>query len=77
MLAARGVGLGTTLTSMHREDEGAVRRLLGVPEDITTFAIIPVGYPLGRWGEAVRRPVEETTHWDRWGERRGGAPCPT
>lgn len=67
MLAARGLGLGTTLTGMHRENEAAVKQLLGIPEEIATFAIIPLGYPLGRWGEAPRRPVEETTHWDRWG----------
>jgi nitroreductase len=70
MLAARGLGLGTTLTSMHRENEGAVKELLGIPEEISTFAIIPLGYPLGPWAEARRRPVEETTHWDRWGARR-------
>lgn len=70
MLAARALGLGTTLTSMHRENEAAVKGLLGIPEDMQTFAIIPLGYPLGRWGEARRRPVLETTHWDRWGSRR-------
>jgi nitroreductase len=70
MLAARALGLGTTLTSMHRDNEQAVKDLLGVPEEIQTFAIIPLGYPLGRWGEARRRPVAETTHWDGWGRRR-------
>lgn len=70
MLAARGLGLGTTLTSMHREKEAVVKELLGIPEEVTTFAMIPLGYPLGRWGEARRRPIEETTHWDRWGARR-------
>jgi nitroreductase len=74
MLAARGLGLGTTLTSMHRENEAAVKDLLGIPDDIATFAIIPLGYPLGRWGEARRRPVEESTHWDRWGRDAGPHP---
>jgi nitroreductase len=66
MLAARGLGLGTTLTSMHRENEASVKELLGIPEAFATFALIPLGYPLGRWAEAPRRPIEETTHWDRW-----------
>lgn len=70
MLAARALGLGTTLTTIHRQDEDAVRRILGIPEDVQTYAIIPVGYPLGRWGEAPRRPSGEVTYWDRWGERR-------
>jgi nitroreductase len=69
MLAARALGLGTTLTTIHRGDERSVRALLGIPEGVTTFAIIPVGYPLGRWGEARRRPTAEVTYWDRWGTR--------
>jgi hypothetical protein len=28
-----------------------------------------VGYPLGRWGEAQRRPVEELAYQDGWGRR--------
>lgn len=74
MLAARALGLGTTLTSMHRDREAEVKEVLGIPEEIQTFAIIPVGYPLGRWAEARRRPVGETTHWDGWGNRRRGHP---
>jgi nitroreductase len=66
MLAARALGLGTTLTTIHRFDEATVRRILGIPEEIETYAIIPVGYPLGRWGEAKRRPAAEVTYWDRW-----------
>jgi nitroreductase len=69
MLAARALGLGTTLTSMHRDNEQPVKDLLGIPDEIQTFALIPLGYPVGRWGEAKRRPVSETTHWDRWGRR--------
>ena len=70
MLAARALGLGTTLTDIHLRDEGAVREILGIPEDVQTFAIIPVGYPLGRWGEAPRRTPVEVTYWDRWGSKR-------
>ncbi len=70
MLAARALGLGTTLTTIHRGDEGSVKELLGIPDEVRTFAIIPVGYPLGRWGEARRRPPSEITYWDRWGNRR-------
>jgi nitroreductase len=67
MLAARGLGLGTTLTTIHRLHEDEVKELLGIPADVHTFAIIPVGYPLGRWGEAPRRPVDQVTYRDRWG----------
>lgn len=67
LLAARSLGLGTTLTTIHRMHEDEVKELLGIPEEQLTFALIPVGYPLGRWGEARRRPVAEVAYWDRWG----------
>ncbi len=69
-LAARALGLGTTLTTVHKLYEQEVRDVLAIPEDVTTFALIPVGYPTGRWGEAQRRPVEEVTYWDTWRETR-------
>ena len=67
LLAARALGLGTTLTTSHLEDEPAVRSILGIPDDVATYCMIPVGYPLGRWDEAVRKPVEAVTYRDRWG----------
>jgi nitroreductase len=69
-LAARALGLGTTLTTVHQLQEDQVRAVLDIPEDVKTWAMIPVGYPTGRWGEASRRPVEEITYWDGWREIR-------
>jgi nitroreductase len=69
-LAARALGLGTTLTTIHKFRENEVREILGIPEDVETFAMIPVGYPLGRWGEAQRRPIEQITYWDSWRDTR-------
>lgn len=68
MLAARSLGLGTTLTTIHLVDEQAVKRILGIPDDVATYCIVPVGHPLGRWGEAPRRPVAEQAFKDRWGD---------
>jgi nitroreductase len=68
MLAARALGLGTTLTTIHRLHEDEIKELLGIPADVHTFAVIPVGYPLGLWGEARRRPVSQVTYRDRWGQ---------
>ena len=73
-LAARALGLGTTLTTVHRQDEPAVRKVLDIPDDVTTWAMIPVGYPLGKWGEAQRKPVEDTTYWDSWKSTKTRSP---
>lgn len=64
MLAARGMGLGTVLTTVHRRREAEVKALLAIPDDIETVALIPVGYPEGRFGPVRRRPVSEVLHWD-------------
>jgi nitroreductase len=73
-LAARALGLGTTLTTIHRFREAEVKELLGVPEDVGTWAMIPVGYPLGRWGEAERLPVSTVAYWDSWKNPPPGSP---
>lgn len=67
MLAARALGLGTTLTTMHSMREGEVKAILEVPDDHSTYALIPTGYPLGKWGEAKRLPLEKVAFLDRWG----------
>ncbi len=71
MLAARGHGVGTTLTTVlgmfkHRE----VAELLDVPleKGWQNAAAITCGYPLGRWGLAKRSPVHEVVYEERWGE---------
>ena len=70
MLAARAEGLGTTLTTLHRTHEAETRELLGVPDGFETMAMIPMGWPKGKFGAGPRRPVEEVTYWDSWGETR-------
>ncbi len=70
MLAARGLGLGTTLTTLHRAHESEVKQLLGIPEDVETMALIPVGWPWGKFGAGPRLPAAKVTYWDMWGSTR-------
>ena len=70
MLAARALGLGTTLTTLHKFHEREVKELLGIPDGVETMALIPVGWPKGRFDTPIRLPVEKVVYWDRWGERR-------
>jgi nitroreductase len=71
ILAARGRGLGTVLTTVYRVYEDELRELCGVPERYDVVALLPLGHPQGRWGVAARRPAESLTSWNRFGERRG------
>ena len=66
LLAARSEGLAATLTVWHLFDERRFRQLLGVPKDYGIYALVPIGYPLGRFGPVRRRPVADVLHWDRW-----------
>ncbi len=70
MLAARALGLGTALTTIHRTNEPKVRELLGIPETVQTAALIPVGWPKGKFGVGLRKPVEDVTYWETWGVKR-------
>jgi nitroreductase len=69
LLAARGLGLGATLTTRHLFYEKEINEILGMPANAETFAILPIGYPMGRFGGLSRLPVEEVTFSDRWGKR--------
>jgi nitroreductase len=70
-LAARAYGLGTSLTTLYGGHEDELRKLLGLPDDALTMALIPLGYPSqGRWAQPRRRPVDEVVHWGRWGDKR-------
>lgn len=71
ILACRGLGLGTVITTNHILYEDEVRQILGLPEDVYTFALMPIGYPLGKYGPLSRRPVAEVAFADRWGQPWG------
>jgi nitroreductase len=66
LLTARALGLGATLTTWHHFLEHEWKRELGIPRRMNTYAVIPVGWPRGRFGPVVRRPAAEAIHWDRW-----------
>jgi nitroreductase len=67
ILACRALGLGTVITTNHIRCEDEVKAVLGIPEDVATFALMPIGWPLDRFGPLTRRPLAEVAHADRWG----------
>src|SRR5262249_7546794 len=69
LLAARALGLGSTLTTLHRGFEDELKRLLDVPSDVEVVAIVPLGYPADRFGPTRRKPVDAVTFLDRFGAR--------
>jgi nitroreductase len=66
LLAARALGLGANITQWHVFLEHEWKAALGIPRGVNMYAVIPVGWPLGRFGPVSRRPPAEVIHRDRW-----------
>jgi nitroreductase len=68
LLAARALGLGSTLTTRHLLHEKEAEAALGLPPGIHSYAILPIGYPMGKFGPVGRGPLSEIVYEDRWGQ---------
>lgn len=68
LLACRALGLGASLTTIHQLFEGELCARWAIPDDYGIVAVLPVGYPLGRFGPVGRRPSREITWHARWGQ---------
>jgi hypothetical protein len=42
---------------------------LGLPPNVQSYALLPIGYPMGRFGPVRRVPLAEVLYEDRWGQR--------
>ena len=66
LLTIRALGLGSTLTTRHlifaKESEAA----LGLPEGVHSYAILPIGYPMGKFGPVARGKLSDFVYLDKW-----------
>ncbi len=69
LLAARAAGLGAALITIPLWSKLLARRALGLPWNVTPCAVIPLGWPIGKYGPTTRRPVGELVSLDRYGNR--------
>jgi nitroreductase len=68
MLALRARGLGSVWTTLHLSKADEVAELLGIPDNVTQAALLPVAYTIGTdFKPASRPPVETITSWNTWG----------
>jgi nitroreductase len=67
LLACRGLGLASALTSLYMRHADDIAKLLAIPEGQQTFALMPVGYPRDKFGAVGRRPVAKHASLDKWG----------
>lgn len=68
LLAARALDLGAAPTTLALNDRKAVADALNLPDSMAAYALIPVGYPLGKFGPVTRKPLDEIMRFDRWSD---------
>lgn len=69
LLAARAAGLGAALITLPLWSRFLAKRALGLPWNVNPCAVVPLGWPLGKYGPTTRRPVGEVVSLDRYGNR--------
>jgi nitroreductase len=78
LLAARALGLGATLTTLYLNFEKEAEAAFGLPPDVHvhSYALLPIGYPMGRFGPVRRAPLADVVYEDQWGQpcRDQGSP---
>ncbi len=72
ILACRAFGIGTVLTTVHLFFEDEVKEILGLPREVQTYALLPMGYPINKFGPVKRRPVSEVAYLDSYGNNWKG-----
>ena len=69
LLAARSLGIGGTITTLHAQVDERVHQLLGIPDSVQVVYCLPLGYPRGSFGSVQRNPLSEVCSYDRWSSR--------
>ena len=72
LLAVRALGLGSTLTTRHLLYEREAEAAMGLPEGVHSYAILPIGYPIGKFGPVGRGSLADIVYQDKWGQKYTG-----
>ncbi|MEN8182723.1 MAG: nitroreductase family protein [Myxococcota bacterium] len=66
LLACRAVGLGASLTTLHRAFGAELDAWLGLPDNMPSCALLPIGWPRGRYGRPPRRSIDSCLFFERY-----------
>ena len=72
LLAARALGLGSTLTTRHTGYGKECDEAMGIPKGYKSYAILPIGWPMGNFGPLGRGQLSEVVYLDDWGKAYPG-----
>ena len=71
LLAARALGLGATLTTLYLVFEKEAEAAMGLPPNFHSYALLPIGYPMGRFGPMPQGPLTDVVYEDQWARLAG------
>jgi nitroreductase len=66
--AVQNMLLGATLTTLYLQFEKEAEAALGLPPGFHSYALLPIGYPMGRFGPVRRVSLADVAYEDRWGQ---------
>ncbi|GAB5451564.1 MAG: nitroreductase family protein [Halioglobus sp.] len=66
LLACRAVGLGASLTTVHTAVQREIDDYLNLSEKTPSCALIPIGWPIGKYGTPPRRSVDECLYFEQF-----------
>jgi nitroreductase len=67
LLAAAALGYGSAMTTLATYKTDELAAIVGLPERVKPFAVVPIGRPARPLGPPRRRPVAEVAHLERFG----------
>ena len=67
-LAARALGLGTSIFNLPLSHRDELHEMLNIPENNVIYCLLPIGYPTDRPGPVRRKPVRDVVFMERFGE---------
>ena len=68
LLAARALGVGGLITTLHADVDERLHEQFAIPEVAQVVYCVPLGYPRGNFGPLNRKPVTDVVSLDRWGD---------
>jgi nitroreductase len=68
LLAARALYLGATLTRCICSSRRKAEAALGFPLGVHSYALVPIGYPMGRFGPVRHIALADVVYEDQWGQ---------
>jgi nitroreductase len=68
LLACRAVGLGASLTTAHIGQGREIDSYLNLSPETPSCALIPIGWPIGKYGTPPRKSIDQCLFFERYDE---------